>query len=188
MKFAAGTGAGVQCKFIISRCMMSPCFQSMAIKYWSVLICVIFWRGLLISEGKSYNKSKQPLKFITTGALTAARYLSVSRTNVCRERRSLWGERSEASPLPAAFKVTAEKQRECESSSTEFPNKYRKKSIALKRGTRPAEGILKVLAVPFPMHSLVHFTLPYLLYFTSLAILCEPLKEWFPSRFCFPKH
>lgn len=78
---------------------------------------------------------KHPVNFITTVQLGVTWYLSLGQTHVCkereRERRTLRGERSEASFLPAAFKVTAEKQPKCEFSSSEFQNKE-KKSILLK--------------------------------------------------------
>ena len=78
-------------------------------------------------------KSKHPVNFITTVLLRVAQYLSLSQTRVCREGGILWGERSEASSLPAAFKVRAEKQPKCEFSSSEFQNKEGKKSILLKQ-------------------------------------------------------
>lgn len=81
-----------------------------------------------VCEGLQMLKSKHPANFITTVLLRVARYLSLSQTLVCRERRTLWGERSEASFLLAAFKVTAEKQPKCEFSSSEFQNKERKKA------------------------------------------------------------
>lgn len=86
--------------------------------------CRTFW-----GEGDNLLTltSNWPLRLITTVVLTVARYLSLSQTHVCRESRTLWGERSEASLLPAAFKVTAEKQPKCEFSSSEFQNKEREK-------------------------------------------------------------
>lgn len=89
-------------------------------------------------------KSKHPVNFITTVLLRVARYLSLSQAHVCRGRGTLWGERSEASFLPAAFKVTAEKQPKCEFSSSEFQNKERKKhptETSLEQSTRPVDRI-----------------------------------------------
>lgn len=97
--------------------------------------------------------SKHPFNFITAVLLRVARYLSLSQTHVCRERRTLWGERSEASFLPAAFKVTAEKQPKCEFSSSEFQNKERKKhptETSLEQSTRPVDRIKRALTEPFP--------------------------------------
>lgn len=65
--------------------------------------------------------------------LPRARYLSLSQNLVGREGRNLWGERSEASFLPAAFKVTPEKQPECEFSNSEFQNKEREREKKRKR-------------------------------------------------------
>lgn len=90
------------------------------------------------------RKSKHPVNFITTVLLRVARYLSLSQTHVWREKRILWGERSEAFFLPAAFKDTAEKQPKCEFSSSELQNKERKKSIlqkSLEQSTRPVDRI-----------------------------------------------
>lgn len=75
---------------------------------------------------------KHPDNFITIVQLGVTWALA-SLTSAKRERgrRTLRRERSDASFLPAAFKVTAEKQPKCEFSSSEFQNKE-KKSILLK--------------------------------------------------------
>lgn len=121
----------------------------MDINHRSFQVCRTFQSRACVS--RPMLESKHPVNFITTVLLREARYLSRSQTHVCSERRSLWGERSEASFLPAAFKVTAEKQPKCDFSSSEFQNKdgRHRSETSLEQSTGAVDRMWRVLAERF---------------------------------------
>lgn len=124
MEPAARPPAEVQCKLLTSR---------------SVRIQLTGINVLIISDLQ--NRFQSGMCVCMCGSSSAQSILLISLAPCCWERldtwasarlasaerapRTLWGERSEASILPAAFKVVAEKQPKSEFGSSEFQNKER---------------------------------------------------------------